>query len=280
MQELEMEYANVWLAIPRPFQSASGCWVVRAGQNLAKPSYHIGPRVIEQTSFHWVMQGKVRVTSLDLTVELSEGDLFCLFPGLPYVYETMQSDDGIPPLKMIWLAMEGEQLPLLIAEFGLRASKYWLHDIVSNEVGESLRSVIGAISGAKKDMFLEQRALSDLFYKMNLQINRSSSKEKENWLAQVKDFFDLHYTEHIRVEDAAQHFGYHRSHLYTAFLNKYGISPQRYLARKRLEKGAELLKTTTLSVTEIAYSLGYSELYAFTRAFTSYMGVSPRAYRG
>ncbi|MNY65272.1 HTH-type transcriptional activator RhaS [compost metagenome] len=96
----------------------------------------------------------------------------------------------------------------------------------------------------------------------------------------MKDFFDLHYTEHIRVEDAAAHFGYHRSHVYAAFLKAYGVSPQRYLAGKRIEKGAELLKTTSLSVTEIAYSLGYSELYAFTRAFTTYMGVSPRTYRG
>ncbi|KRF06568.1 hypothetical protein ASG89_19145 [Paenibacillus sp. Soil766] len=280
MQEYEMEFADVWFAIPHPFQTASGCWIVRAGQNIAKSTYHIGPKVIEQTSFHWIVQGKVRVTSLEHTVELSEGDLFCLFPGRPYVYETMQTEDSRLPLKMIWLAMEGNQLPLITAEFGLTPHKYWLHGMVNNEVGEALRSVLGAISGTKKNMFLEQRTLSDLFYKMNLQANRSASKEKANWLAQVKDFFDLHYTEHIRVEDAANHFGYHRSHVYAAFLKKYGISPQRYLAQKRLEKGAELLKTTSLSVTEIAYSLGYSELYAFTRAFTTYMGVSPRSYRG
>lgn len=282
MQEFEMEFADVWYAVPHSFQTASGCWIVRAGQNIAKSTYHIGPKVIEQTSFHWVVQGKVRVTTLEHTVELNEGDLFCLFPGRPYVYETMQTDEGMPPLKMIWLAMEGNQLPLLTAEFGLTLAKFWLTDIVSNEVGEALRSVLGVMSGAKKNMFLEQRTLSDLFYKMNLQVNRSAAKakEKQDWLVQVKEFFDLHYTEHIRVEDAAHHFGYHRSHLYAAFLKSYGMSPQRYLASKRLDRGAELLKTTSLSVTEIAYSLGYSELYAFTRAFTSYKGMSPRAYRG
>lgn len=280
MQELEMEFAQHIFAIPGPFQTASGCWVVRAGQNIAKDNYHIGPKVIKQTSFHWVVQGAVRVTSLDITVELREGDLFCLFPGQPYVYETMQGSEGDTPLKMIWLAMEGNQMPLLTTELGLKPDRYWLNGVMTNEISEALRSLLGVIAAKRSNVFLEQRLLSELFYKLNLQVNRAISKEKENWLEQVKEFFDLHYTEHIRVEDAASHFGYHRSHLYAAFLKKYGISPQRYLAAKRLDKGAELLKTTSLSVTEIAYSLGYSELYAFTRAFTTYMGVSPRAFRG
>ncbi len=34
-----------------------------------------------------------------------------------------------------------------------------------------------------------------------------------------------------------------------------------------------------LPLTEIALLLGYSELSAFTRAFTRWSGVSPRAYR-
>ncbi|OCT15548.1 hypothetical protein A8709_15850 [Paenibacillus pectinilyticus] len=279
MQEFEMEFADVWYLLPQPFQLTSGCWIVRAGQNIAKRTYHIGPKVIEQTSFHWITQGNVRVTSLEHAVELSEGDLFCLFPGQSYIYETMQVAEEDPPLKMIWLAMEGNQLPLVTAEFGLTPNKYWLKEIMSNEVGETLRSILGVIVSSKWHKFLVQRLLSELFYKMDLQVNRAAPNERENWLQQVKEFFDLHYTEQIRVEDAAHQFGYHRSHLYAAFLKKYGTSPQRYLASKRLEKGAELLKTTTLSVTEIAYSLGYSELYAFTRAFTTYMGISPRTYR-
>ena len=34
-----------------------------------------------------------------------------------------------------------------------------------------------------------------------------------------------------------------------------------------------------LPLTEIAFLLGYSELSAFSRAFTRWMGVSPRSYR-
>jgi len=57
---------------------------------------------------------------------------------------------------------------------------------------------------------------------------------------------------------------------------------QRYaeLARSiRHSKACELLRTTSLPITQIAYQLGYRELSSFTRAFVREGGVSPRAYR-
>ncbi|MGV2479859.1 UNVERIFIED_CONTAM: helix-turn-helix domain-containing protein, partial [Salmonella enterica subsp. enterica serovar Weltevreden] len=49
--------------------------------------------------------------------------------------------------------------------------------------------------------------------------------------------------------------------------------------RVQHELACERLATSTLSITEIAYSLGFRDTANFTRAFRSRAGCSPRDYR-
>lgn len=58
-----------------------------------------------------------------------------------------------------------------------------------------------------------------------------------------------------------------------------GTSPGRFLAAIRLFKAKNLLLQTTLSVTEIAYQVGYNSLGTFTSRFTRSVGISPGRYR-
>ncbi|NQX71383.1 helix-turn-helix transcriptional regulator [Paenibacillus alba] len=103
---------------------------------------------------------------------------------------------------------------------------------------------------------------------MKICTETGASLIRSNWLENMKNYLDLHFTENIRIEDASRQVGIHRSHV--AFVKKFGCSPQCYLQKLRMDKGARLLRESDLSVTEIALSLGYPELYSFTRAFTKF----------
>lgn len=58
-----------------------------------------------------------------------------------------------------------------------------------------------------------------------------------------------------------------------------GTSFSKVLTRTRHTTAVRLLTDTDLTVKEIAYGLGYSELSAFTRAFRSWTGVAPDRFR-
>jgi AraC-like DNA-binding protein len=51
------------------------------------------------------------------------------------------------------------------------------------------------------------------------------------------------------------------------------------ILRLRLEKAAELLKETKAPVNKIAYSLGFSDMPYFNRAFKKHFGVTPLIVR-
>jgi hypothetical protein len=63
------------------------------------------------------------------------------------------------------------------------------------------------------------------------------------------------------------------------FRKIFGISPQGLLIRLRMDRAKELLRTSHLSVKEIAHELGYSRQHDLTRAFHKYVGTSPREWK-
>jgi AraC-like DNA-binding protein len=54
---------------------------------------------------------------------------------------------------------------------------------------------------------------------------------------------------------------------------------KKYIAQKKIEKAATLLRTDSLRVSDIAYDVGFDSLATFNRNFTAIYGKSPSAYR-
>ena len=52
-----------------------------------------------------------------------------------------------------------------------------------------------------------------------------------------------------------------------------------YLQQVRIENAQELLKTSNLSIAEVAYSVGYPDNSYFSALFRKAISVSPKEYR-
>ena len=63
------------------------------------------------------------------------------------------------------------------------------------------------------------------------------------------------------------------------FQKLFGLSPRGLLVRLRMERAKELLRTTNISVKQIAQELGYSKQHEFTRAFHRFSGMSPNKWK-
>jgi transcriptional regulator GlxA family with amidase domain len=58
-----------------------------------------------------------------------------------------------------------------------------------------------------------------------------------------------------------------------------GTSPERYLARLRLEKAKDLLETEFLTVKEVMHAVGINDPSCFNRSFKTAFGVTPAKCR-
>ena len=58
-----------------------------------------------------------------------------------------------------------------------------------------------------------------------------------------------------------------------------GMPPYRYLITLRIQRAAQLLRESDLTVTQILHRVGFHSPSHFTTTFRRHMGVSPTAYR-
>lgn len=63
------------------------------------------------------------------------------------------------------------------------------------------------------------------------------------------------------------------------FLAIYNMPPSQWIRKKRLEKAQELLASTTMTVTDICYTLGFENIAHFSRLFKSEFGRPPTEFR-
>ncbi len=58
-----------------------------------------------------------------------------------------------------------------------------------------------------------------------------------------------------------------------------GLSPLHFMMHARLERARQLIQDTDMTVEQIAYALGYSDVFFFSRQYKRYTGHAPSAFR-
>lgn len=81
------------------------------------------------------------------------------------------------------------------------------------------------------------------------------------------------------LRELARRAGTSRAALVRKFRSGTGMSPQRYLARLRMDLAAARLLETDASLAEIAREVGYDSEFSFNRAFKRHRGLPPGVFR-
>jgi AraC family transcriptional regulator len=88
-----------------------------------------------------------------------------------------------------------------------------------------------------------------------------------------------HLHELLTLEDLASVAYLSPSHFHRVFHRLIGIPPGEFLSALRFQAARRLLVTTSLSVTDICFEVGYTSTGSFTSRFTQLVGLSPRLLR-
>ncbi len=110
-------------------------------------------------------------------------------------------------------------------------------------------------------------------------MKKETENEYRQLVNQVIDYISSHLNEKIQLDSLASRMcvsPYHFHRIMRTYLNE---PLANYITRQRLERSAMLLKTKSISLTELAEKVGYETPQSFSKAFKIHFGISPAAFR-
>jgi AraC-like DNA-binding protein len=91
----------------------------------------------------------------------------------------------------------------------------------------------------------------------------------------VQSFLEMNYTSHFTIAELAKMFALNTTTLKSNFQSVAGIGLYAFVLSRRMSKAKELLEPSDLTITAIAYQLGYKSAGTFIRAFKKHFGYTP-----
>lgn len=101
----------------------------------------------------------------------------------------------------------------------------------------------------------------------------------EEIIHSIHEYLVEHIAERITIEDLSKQFLMNPTTLKKIFKKVYGTSLAAHMKQHRMEKAAEMLIDTDLSISQIALAVGYESQSRFTMAFKNVYEMVPTAYR-
>jgi transcriptional regulator of acetoin/glycerol metabolism/AraC-like DNA-binding protein len=95
-------------------------------------------------------------------------------------------------------------------------------------------------------------------------------------MRRIREYVEAHLGDSMDLATLAAVAGLSIHHFARGFKQSTGLTPHHYLTRKRVERAQDMLAHTALSLSEIAYAVGFSHL---ARHFRQMLGITPGQFR-
>ncbi len=249
--------------------------VFEVGHQKCLPRHSYGPIVRGRFILHYVVDGQGKLCLHGKEYLMHGGEVFVIYPQEQAYYEADEKN----PWQYMWVIFEGEMAGEILHSIGITEEQPMFY---SEDGGLNVYSCMESLVNDYEQELKTIANMYDLLQTMRNQSAKTAGNERkpqQNYAEQIKRYIEYRYAEDVKVSEIAAHCGFNRSYMTKCFAEETGISPKEYLMQYRLEKAKELLAKKELPVSNVAYTVGYSDPLAFTKVFKKRVGMSPTTYR-
>lgn len=235
------------------------------GEEDCESGHDFGPATRPYYLIHYVLSGKGSFQSPRGMYEVKQGEMFIIHPFEVTYYKA----DVKEPWHYCWVGFE----------MHLPAQVYLEEDVIHLPHAEHI------FKGIKESEWIEtgrEFYICSKIYELLLQLGAGQIENREgasSYIDKAKNYIMANYMKPITVEGLAEKLGLERSYFSNLFKKQMGKSPQTYLVEFRLIKAAELMSLYDYKPGEAATSVGYSDLFNFSKMFKKKFGMSPTDYK-
>jgi AraC-like DNA-binding protein len=143
-----------------------------------------------------------------------------------------------------------------------------------------LETMLQASSEPRSYAFWQQQtAFVELLRQLDIRLFADRNSPAVTLAEQTEAYLKNNYRAPISNEMLSHTLHFHHNYISRCMKQVYGVTPQEYLLRYRLDQAKLLLLRTDWPIARIAEEVGFEHAAYFTRRFTEHVGHSPREYR-
>lgn len=234
-----------------------------------------GPGIKETFTIYLVLEGQGKAFVDQTTYKLRKGDLLFvkpdqihqldLFGDDSFIYCYLSFDDTIDKLLFETLAFDLQDIKVDVTSF---------QQIMNLLFKEQNNDHLTALKTWRNNL-LAKLFIQELY----LQKEQLYKVDRTNKIALIKDYIHTHYYEDLTVEGISNTFDLNRSYFCRLFKEVTGVAPKEYLLEYKIEKATTFLHNPNLSVEQVSQSVGYLDVFNFSKMYKKKTGLSPQEYR-
>ncbi len=265
-------------------------WVV-LGRTEFLPPRKISDELLNEARIVHVVKGASRLHSANKVVKLGKGDTLIMKTD-NFINNWLENDENDSTVVIVFQLrsaflqyLYSNDLPNWFKDGNSKIDqslvKVEAHVLLSSYF-DSLQLYLN-----NKGLFSDEIVKSKVRELISVLINTDRTGETRHIFGNLfraseyefKDTIAKNIFEDLNIEDLAFLCSLSLSSFKRKFKAVYGTSPNKYITSKRLDKAQTLLRTTKLSVSEIAYDCGFSDVSYFSKSYKKYFNASPSDLR-
>ena len=264
-----------------PSSKLSLLYLQESGDFIAGPGYFTTRRGFESFLIKLTVSGSGILSYRGSTYKVSSGQFYWIDCEQQHDYRT---DPEVGEWHVLWVHF-----------YGPSARYYYETFLNSNEngpVGElphgsdvkaimySLLDISTSPSNQQEMDITAACLLSQLVTQCILSsVHHTGDEIIPDYIIQARMYLEEHYREKVTLEQLGAVSSTNPFYLQKQFKRYTGQSPTEYLIYLRMTNAKKLMRTTHLSIGEIASEVGIDNHNYFTRQFKSVEGLTPQEYR-
>lgn len=252
--------------------------LLSCGYEICSNKQICGPITRDYYILHFILKGSGNYYVNGKLFTVNENQCFLIEPGISTLYQANPQN----PWTYTWICFNGLIVPQILEQCNLSIDSPVITLPSTKKYYRIILNILKHHEKIPANEYYIQSYLYAIFAKIlqessanysDLELNDNSYVEKAIDYIKQEQFQDLN------VENIAKHLNISQSYLYKLFKNKINVSPQDFILRTKISRACELLIKTNTAIFNIAYSCGYKNAFAFSRAFKQITHMSPRDYR-
>ena len=243
---------------------------IQYGEQECRPSYSFGPCARSNFLIHYVYEGKGILQTEKGVFNVGKGQMFLIFPYQSAYYKA----DADEPWLYRWIEFNGSMAEHIAAGASIDENNPVFTD-TDNQLGESLEVLVKG--GEMSFGLLMQKFWAVL---SALKAFEADAYDKSPvHIKKAENYIKINMHKKITVTDIAEYIGIDRSYLSRLFAKYCQKSPQEYILSLKMNTALRYLADTNMSVSEVAQSVGYSDIRIFYKVFKKRFNCSPSQWR-